>query len=394
MKFAFDLARHNLRGHKWRSILSSLGLFVCVFFIVAVITISASLSAYLSSRLKGMEQSLIIISGASSGSALDFIELPSATLNANDLTAARDTVGADNVAANQFFTATARLDKEKFAATIVGTTATEETAFNATLAGGSWMNDSHSDNKNYVVLGYDAARSLIGTDEPLNQVIDIRGHSYTVVGTLRRSPQPLSLAGVDLNRAIFMSDTNSQKLNSNSSYNQILVRGLSLASREKLRQKISLNHTESSEYNFITADKLGRKVQDLTRDILRLTAVVVILILIISAVSIASTMLVSVTERRREIGIRKSVGATPRAIVAQYMAETLLITLRAGISATALAYLTVAIIALFWHLPLTFSPLALVIGLGCPVAIALIAGVYPAHKAAHQNIISALNQLT
>lgn len=394
MRLAFQLASRNLRGHRGRSVLSSLGIFICVFFVVAIMVLSGSVTKYLSLRLTSGGSHWTIISGASDNSLLDFLRQPLASLTSADLADASNIAGKDNVIANRFMTATATSDGTDIQATIIGTTSINEQDFSLSLAGGSWMNDSHSDNKPLVVLGYDIAQSLIGTDVPQNETVTIGGRRYTIVGVLKKSPQPLSLMGVNLNHSIFMSDANSAKLSGNKDYSQILIRGLSMAQRENIRQRLAQNHDSASDYSLVTADKLEQRVRDLSRYIILIASGVIIIILLISVVSIASVMMVSITERKREIGIRKAVGATPHNIVQQYLAEALIITVRAGLAGFALAYIVAGGIALIYHLPLVFSWWTLLVGVVGPVIIGLIAGIYPAVKASRQNIIEALNQLT
>ena len=105
-------------------------------------------------------------------------------------------------------------------------------------------------------------------------------------------------------------------------------------------------------------------------------------------------MLVNITERRREIGIRKAVGATTRNIMGQFIAESLIMSLRGGIIGILLAYGVAAIILLFMSINLTFSWLALAVGFIVPIIVGILAGAYPAYRASRQNIIEALNQLT
>lgn len=394
MKLAFQLASRNLRGHRGRSILSSLGIFVCVFFIVVVMALSASLTHYLSSRFTDNNSHWTIISGASDNSVLDFLHQPLMTLTRSDIESANNTAGKNNVIAGRFLTAKATSGPNSSMVSVVGTTSPSESSLGLRLAGGAWMNDSHSDNKPLVVLGYDAAQDLIGTDTPQNETINIDGHRYTIVGVLRKSPQPLSLMGVNVNSGVFMSDANSAKLAGSHDYSQILVRNLSISKRERLRHELNRHHDSSSDYSIITADKLSQRIHELSKYILVIASGIIVIILLISVVAIASVMLVSVTERKREIGIRKAVGATPHNIVQQYLAETLIITIRAGLAGFAAAYAVAGGIALIYHLPLVFSWPTLVVGVAGPIIIGLIAGIYPAVKASRQNIIEALNQLT
>ena len=135
-------------------------------------------------------------------------------------------------------------------------------------------------------------------------------------------------------------------------------------------------------------------MNDLVRILIMSSLGITSLILLISSISLANIMLVGVIERQREIGIRKAVGADTKDIVSQFLAEALIISLRGGLVGLLLAYIVASIYLLTHSMMISFSPLAIILGLVVPTVTGLIAGVYPAYKASKQDIISALNQLT
>ena len=144
---------------------------------------------------------------------------------------------------------------------------------------------------------------------------------------------------------------------------------------------------------FTTAD-ISSQLTQLIYTISVAAAVFAGVVLLTSIIAIANVMLVTVTERRREIGIRKAVGATTHDILSQFLVESLIIALRGGIVGLVFAYLIAFVITFTMSFDIVFSWSAILAGFLLPVIIGTLAGIYPAYRAARGDIITALRQLT
>ena len=280
--------------------------------------------------------------------------------------------------------------------TILSTSIINPKLLNLELNDGSWFSDKELDKK-WVILGEDLANKLIGTNHPQNQIIDIKGEKYTVVGVLKRVNQPLSLLGYNVNQSAFISLKNGVNINESDTISQIILKNTGDDSNEIRRmvdQILTNNHDDSSDYSIHLSSDIANQLTRIINYITIAACSLSVVILLISCISIANIMLVNVTERRHEIGIRKAVGATTRSIINQFMAEALIMSLRGGIIGIILAYIFSAVFLLFTSINLAFSWMAILVGFIIPVAIGIIAGVYPAYRASRQDIIAALNQLT
>lgn len=266
----------------------------------------------------------------------------------------------------------------------------------AELADGNWFDAGVG--KKWVVLGNELANRLLGTDKARNQVVNIKGQDFTVIGTLKHAGQPLSVMGYDIDKAAFISLDNGHAITKNHNLSQISGTVNSEKSLNKVKQRLATalsdNHADSSDYEINTGQKIADNLNTVINYITIASCVLAGIILLISSISIANAMLVNVVERRREIGIRKAVGATTRDITSQFIAESLIMSLRGGVMGLVLAYLVAGIMLLFMYIPLTFSWLALGVGFLIPVIVGILAGAYPALRASRQNIITALSQLT
>lgn len=399
MSLAIRLARQNLSNHKTRARLSTLGVVISVFIISTIFIISDSIKFSLTEQADSLGKDTVIINGSTSSNILSVsINLPKDTLTDKDLSQIKSSINNDtDIISNLVLDGTTRFEDNQIDhTTILSTSIINPKLLNLELSDGSWFSDKELDKK-WVILGEDLANKLIGTNHPQNQIIDIKGEKYTVVGVLKRVNQPLSLLGYNVNQSAFISLKNGVNINESDTISQIILKNTGDDSNEirrKVDQILTNNHDDSSDYSTHLSSDI---VNQLTRIINYITIAACslsVVILLISCISIANIMLVNVTERRHEIGIRKAVGATTRSIISQFMAEALIMSLRGGIIGIILAYFFSAVFLLFTSINLAFSWMAILVGFIIPVAIGIIAGVYPAYRASRQDIITALNQLT
>ena len=397
MKLAIRLARQSLRSHKLRSRLSTIGIVISVFIISLIFIISDSLKTSLANQASVLNSDSIIVNGANSNRLLNLVTtLPGHTLLADDADAIQNRLSGSHVVSNLILNGSASFDDTQLSnVTTVATSTVSPDDLHLTMLDGGWFSDNERDKK-WVILGENLANQLIGTSHPQSQIVDIKGEKFTVVGVVQRVNQPLSVLGYDVDNTAFISLENGQSLADSDNLSQLIVTNVDNVDDAKLTitKALAGNHPDDDDYTIDTASSIAERLTELVNYITIAACGVSGLILLISCISIANIMLVNITERRREIGIRKAVGATTRNIMGQFIAESLIMSLRGGIIGILLAYGVAAIILLFMSVNLTFSWLALAVGFVVPVIVGIIAGVYPAYRASRQNIIEALNQLT
>lgn len=391
---AIRLARKNLRNHRGRSRLSTIGIVISVFLVSLVFIVSDSLKANIQHQLTQLDNSSIIINGASNNSLLNLqLSTPRDTLTNDDV---KDIDKIKNITVNSSLILQGNLEFDKDSTintNIIATSFSDPSDLNLELVDGNWFDGK---NKKWVVLGEDLANQLIGTNQPQNQVIDIKGEKFTVVGVIKQVKQPLSILGYNVDKSAFISLENGQQLSKTKTISQINVANVHDTDEVKrqITTILSNNHADNSEFSTDTSGNIARQLTTVIDYLTIGAGIMAGIILIISSISVANIMLVNVVERRREIGIRKAVGATTRNIMGQFVAESLIMSLRGGVIGLILAYAVAGIGLLFASINLTFSWWALGIGFIAPIIVGMIAGVYPAYRAAKQDIIAALNQLT
>lgn len=399
MSLAIRLARQNLSNHRTRARLSTLGVVISVFIVSTIFIISDSIKFSLTEQANSLGKNTVVVNGSTSSNILSVsINPPRDTLIDKDLSQIKSSINSDaDVISNLVLDGTTKFEDNQIDhTTILSTSITDPKSLNLELNGGSWFSDREFDKK-WVILGEDLANKLIGTNHPQNQIIDIKGEKYTVVGVLKKVNQPLSLLGYNVNQSAFISLKNGVSINESDTISQIILKNTDDDSNEirrKVDQILTNNHTDSSDYSIHLSSDIASRLTKIINYVTIAACSLSAVILLISCISIANIMLVNVAERRHEIGIRKAVGATTRSIINQFMAEALIMSLRGGIIGIILAYIFSAVFLLFTSISLTFSWMAILVGFVIPVIIGIVAGVYPAYRASRQDIIAALNQLT
>ena len=250
-----------------------------------------------------------------------------------------------------------------------------------------------------VVLGHDSAEDLFPDESPIGQDVECGSSVFTVIGVLDKSPQPFGSGRNTQDNAAYFPLGTFRKLHPEIKDFWITVKYDSQENkalvidevRELLRRRRAVRLDQADNFAIFGPDSLTRLWNQLTGGLFLFMVSVSSVGLMVGGVGVMNIMLVSVTERTREIGIRKAVGATKRNILLQFTMEA--ITLCAvggllGIVAGALFTLILHYAVTFLHAALSTMWIVLAIVVSC--AIGLVFGIYPAWKAANLDPIEAL----
>jgi len=252
---------------------------------------------------------------------------------------------------------------------------------------------------NVVVLGHDSAEDLFPDESPLGQDVECGGNVFTVIGVLDKSPQPFGSGRNTQDNAAYFPLNTFRKIHPEIKDFWITVKYDSQANkalvideiRELLRRRRSVRLDQQDNFAIFGPDSLTRLWNQLTGGLFLFMVSVSSVGLMVGGVGVMNIMLVSVTERTREIGIRKAVGATKKNILLQFTMEA--ITLCAvggllGIGAGSLFTLILYYAVTFLHATLSTTWILLALAVSC--GIGLLFGIYPAWKAANLDPIEAL----
>lgn len=245
------------------------------------------------------------------------------------------------------------------------------------------------------LLSQSLAHKLFGNTSPLGQVVDVGNHPLEVIG-VTASTQLNLFAGLFGSDAVYLPASTCHDLFPWWNITEMDVQISPDVNKAELSRRIvtALNIHAHNAGAFEDASGFLAGVEQM---IGKITGILTLIIgavagiaLLVGGVGVMNIMLVSVTERTSEIGIRMSLGATRRAILLQFLTESVMITVMGGAAGTLIGYAGAWVVAVVTKLPVAVSGWAVLLGLGFSVLVGLVCGLYPANKAARMNPIDAL----
>jgi putative ABC transport system permease protein len=287
-------------------------------------------------------------------------------------------------------------------ATVIGTWPEYASVRNSPVQSGAWFSEADvQGRKRVAVIGYDIKTNLFDQADPLGQKIKLSGISFTVVGVL---PDKGNSGFGNPNQNIFVPlSTYQQRLGNSFSSSGVAtvqavnVQGADPAKLSELKDQISdllaVRHKKEdpSEYDFnITnqADTIASFTQTLNLITIFLGGVAAISLLV-GGIGIMNIMLVSVTERTREIGIRKALGAKPRDIMTQFLVESFVLSVGGGVLGILLG-MGLAQLGQRFNIAPAFSPSGILAAFAFAAAVGIFFGLYPAGRAAKLDPVESL----
>ena len=267
------------------------------------------------------------------------------------------------------------------------------------LEGRMWTGSEEEKSTNVVVLGHDAAEDLFPDGSPLGKDIDCEGDIFTVIGVLDKQAQPFGSGRNTQDNSAYFPLTTFRKIHpeikdfwlvvkyDDPAHKSIVIEEI----RELLRVRRGVRVQQDDNFAIFGPDSLSRLWNTITGGLFLFMIAVSSVGLMVGGVGVMNIMLVSVTERTREIGVRKAIGARKKDILLQFTIEA--VTLCAvggviGIVAGALFTLILHFAVSFLHAALSFTWVSVAFGVSC--LIGLVFGIYPAWKAANLDPIEAL----
>jgi putative ABC transport system permease protein len=253
------------------------------------------------------------------------------------------------------------------------------------------------DGRAVAILGFDAADRLFGPIEPLNKTITVNGVHVRVVGV---APQRGALLGQSQDEWVVMPLSAYQRIFGTRQSLQLTVRPATPAvldtamdeARVALRVERRLRAAEPDNFGVLTSDTFLSLYNQATAGIFAILIGVVGLSLVVGGIVIMNIMLMVVSERTREIGLRKSLGARRRDILWQILTESITLSTFGGICGTALGFLFAWVISQVSPLPAIIEPWSIVLGVTMTAVVGLGFGIYPAMRAAALDPIEALRR--
>jgi putative ABC transport system permease protein len=394
-----------VRTHRLRSGLTVLGILIGIATVVLSVGLGEGTKTSVSNEINALGSNLLIVSPGSTTSSTGVRGgLGSAsTLTISDANALASKTAAPDVKAVAPTQSTSlEIDNgaTNWTTSVVGTTPSWLQVRARKVAEGSFISaKDDADAKPVVVLGATTADELFGGLDPVGQSVTISGISFTVVGVLASAGSDTS-SNLD-DTAIVPLSTEVQRLSSStdrSSLSAVYVAATSNDTISAAYQEIdaillarhSITAASSADFTITTQDSLLSTATSVSTALTVLLGGIAALSLLVGGIGVMNIMLVSVSERTREIGLRKALGATPILIRRQFLVEASALGLVGGLAGAALGIGGAKIIPHFISNDITISSYAVVGAIAVAVAVGLVFGVYPASRAARLAPIDAL----
>ncbi len=394
------IALRALRRNKMRSILTALGIIIGVASVVAMVAVGNGAQARITSQVSALGQNLLTVMAGSKKSGGVQSGLGSAsTITLEDAAAiGREVPDVVAVSPEASTTAQAIANGRNWSTTVVGESESYLKIRSWKLAAGSMFTERDVRSAAKVaVIGSKTANELFGPLNPVGQSVRIKNIPFVIIGQLESKGAGMGGANQD-DRLIVPYTTAMKRITGDKYLRSVNVQ---IASSERmeiaqqqitalLRQRHRLTEGHDDDFNIFNQKEIADTVNSISTIITLLLGSVAGISLLVGGIGIMNIMLVSVTERTREIGIRIAVGAQPGDIRLQFLIEAITLSLLGGLLGVLGGIGASKLVGLVANFQAIVSTGSILLAFGVSSAIGIFFGFYPAHKAAALNPIDAL----
>lgn len=404
----------SIKSAKLRSFLTMLGVIIGVFAVIVMVAIGDGVKAQVGGQISSLGANTLTVTsgqiGQNSSTARNGQQqrgggatsltggFGASTLTEKDVETIKNTPNVVKVATFGILSAAvSRGPLSSNTAFVVSTDPNYFSIRDIQLESGRLLTEEDNANKAYVaVIGADTKQNIFGDEDAIGKTIVMRGKEFTVVGVTKKVDSGLSF-GASSDDIVYIPTDTATEITGKQDIFRILVEvneSSNIESVQKdLQESIKQNHSGTEDFSVLTQEDLLSTFNSILDILTTFVVAIAAISLIVGGIGIMNIMLVTVTERTREIGIRKAMGATFGNIMGQFMTEAIIISLMGGLLGLALSYLAGFAVQKLAGITPVFSVKALVAALGISLFIGIVFGTAPAIKAARKRPIQALKSL-
>lgn len=403
LKTIFSIAIRAIRANKMRSTLTSLGIIIGVAAVIVMLAIGNGAQISIQNEMKTMGSNLIIVrSGVSTSSGARGGHGSQPTMKLSDGNAIQEKISKIKLAAPMLSEVAQMVSgNNNWATQVTGTDNRNFIIKDWDLSYGRMFSDADVKNAAKVaILGQTVVKELFGDVDPLNRTIRIKGIPFKVIGVLQERGQ--SGMGQDQDDEVFIPITTAQKKVMGVSFPDqvkfIILQAVDAEStytsqeeiRLLLRQRHNLGTNKDDDFVIMNLTQMMEMMESSTQIMTILLGSIASISLLVGGIGIMNIMLVSVTERTREIGIRMAIGAKSWDIRLQFLMEALVLSLIGGLIGIFIGIIGVETVRYFSSFTPSINLFYVLLPFSFSGFVGLFFGFYPAYKASCLNPINAL----
>ena len=399
-KESFLMAWASLIANKMRSILTMLGIIIGVAAVIALVSIGNGVKQDIQNSISSLGSNLLMVMpGAPRTPGVRPSQGSMKSLKVSDYQAISKLDGvkaASPYTANSYVTI---YQSKNWTTTVSGVSSNFQDVNNWTMAEGRFISSKNVENRERVaVVGQTVVKNLFAGEDPVGKEIRVKNIPFRVIGVLNSKGN--GTMGNDQDDAIFIPYTTAMERVEGVDYLRMVyvvanddngIDRLQSDIENLLRVRHGIKDTNLDDFNIQNMKSIMETMEQTTGTLTLFLGAVAAISLVVGGIGIMNIMLVSVTERTREIGIRKALGATYIVIVTQFLIEAVVISLMGGLIGIALGIGASKLIGLASGMSTVISVPTIVLSFAFSMAIGLVFGIYPARKAAKLNPIDALH---
>jgi putative ABC transport system permease protein len=402
---AAKIAIASILAHKLRSFLTLLGVIIGVAVVTAVATVIEGANVYIKEKIATLGQGVFTVQKASVTSFGDFQKFLEAfrknpDLTVDDLIALREQVTlAEQIGAQDGGSQTVKFGSTEVESVgVQGVTSNTILLSNVEVAQGRYISDFDDANRRDIVfLGSEVAEGLFPNADPIGKEVKIGRDVYTVIGVAKKLGSVLGQSQDNFVHLPLMTFFKAFGKRSSPTF-RLVVRSREGVPAEKVQDQVrvamrnrhKLNYNQPDDFSIATDEVTEQFFGAITGTVAAVAFPVVGISLVIGGIVIMNIMLATVTERTREIGIRKSLGATRRDILVQFLIESAMLSGLGGLIGLLVAVTLMTIVGRFAPVPVAIPLWAPVIAITVSTLVGIFFGMYPANRAARLDPITAL----
>ncbi len=402
-KSTVKMAIISLKINKMRSILTSLGIIIGVSAVIIMLAVGSGASKKIAKDMESMGSNLLMIRSASAtsgGVRMGFGTKPSLTLKDAEAIY-KNCRGIMAVAPYSSATSQLTYGNQNWSTTVGGTTAEYLFIRNYEIeTGRNFVEEDVKNNTKVAIIGSTVATELFGDMNPINKTMRIGNVPFKIIGLLKTKGQ--SGMGMDQDDLVFIPITTAQKKAFGTEYpgtvkminvkaqNSDVLQTAQDDITELLRTRHNIGKNQEDDFEIRNLAEMQETIKSSARTMSILLGAIASVSLLVGGIGIMNIMLVSVTERTKEIGIRMAIGAKASDIRVQFLIESFLLSVIGGVIGVIIGVLGAKVVELTDAMTISISSGSIILSLGFSGAIGVLFGYYPAYKASLLNPIDAL----